>query len=274
MPVIGHLDGLPELVRVTGTAVVIIADIEAPERVVLDAVSTLSRLDCGVWLVPRLGESGRQGGMPDHIGAIPVVQMRPPPMETKLWRLKRVTDVAFATLALVVLSPIMLLCALAIRIESGPGVFFRQQRTGLHGTPFQLIKFRSMRPANEVESQTRWSVAADPRIGPVGRFLRRTSLDELPQLWNVLRGDMTVVGPRPERPYFVDRFSAADPDYSRRHRVPVGLTGLAQVSGLRGDTPISDRARFDNFYIEHWSPWLDFTVLLRTVREVLLGGGR
>ena len=104
--------------------------------------------------------------------------------------------------------------------------------------------------------------------------MRRTSLDELPQLWNILRGDMTVVGPRPERPYFVDQFSAEYPDYAMRHRVPVGLTGLAQVSGLRGDTPISDRARFDNYYIENWSLWLDVKVLLRTVLEVFRGGGR
>ena len=126
-----------------------------------------------------------------------------------------------------------------------------------------------MQPVDEVESAVRWSVRGDRRIGPVGRFLRRTSLDELPQLWNILRGDMTVVGPRPERPYFVDRFSADYPDYAMRHRVPVGLTGLAQVSGLRGDTPISDRARFDNYYIENWSLWLDMKVIVRTVAEVL-----
>jgi lipopolysaccharide/colanic/teichoic acid biosynthesis glycosyltransferase len=131
-----------------------------------------------------------------------------------------------------------------------------------------------MRPSTETESQTRWSVADDPRVGPVGRFMRRTSLDELPQLWNILRGDMTIVGPRPERPFFVDRFSADYPDYAMRHRVPVGLTGLAQVSGLRGDTPISDRARFDNYYIENWSLWLDVKVILRTVAEVVRGGGR
>ena len=167
-----------------------------------------------------------------------------------------------------------MICAVATRLEGGPGIFFRQLRIGRYGKPFQLVKFRSMRPSTETESQTRWSVADDPRVGPVGRFMRRTSLDELPQLWNILRGDMTIVGPRPERPFFVDRFSADYPDYAMRHRVPVGLTGLAQVSGLRGDTPTSDRARFDNYYIENWSLWLDVKVILRTVAEVVRGGGR
>jgi lipopolysaccharide/colanic/teichoic acid biosynthesis glycosyltransferase len=131
-----------------------------------------------------------------------------------------------------------------------------------------------MRPVDEDESRTNWSIADDRRVGPVGRFMRRTSLDELPQLWNILRGDMTIVGPRPERPFFVEKFSAEHPHYAMRHRVPVGLTGLAQVSGLRGDTPISDRARFDNYYIENWSLWLDVKVILRTVAEVFRGGGR
>ena len=147
-------------------------------------------------------------------------------------------------------------------------------RIGRYGRPFSLIEFRTMRPTDEHEAQTNWSIADDPRIGPVGRFMRRASLDELPQLWNILRGDMTVVGPRPERPYFVEKFSAENPDYAMRHRVPAGLTGLAQVSGLRGNTSIADRARFDNYYIENWSIWLDIKVVLRTIAEVLRGGGR
>jgi lipopolysaccharide/colanic/teichoic acid biosynthesis glycosyltransferase len=145
---------------------------------------------------------------------------------------------------------------------------------GRHGQRFSLVKFRSMRPADQAESDTTWSIDDDQRVGPVGRVLRRTSLDELPQLWNVLRGDMTLVGPRPERPYFVDRFSTENPTYAGRHRVPTGLTGLAQVSGLRGDTSISDRTRYDNYYIENWSLWLDVKVLLRTVQEVVTARGR
>ncbi len=127
-----------------------------------------------------------------------------------------------------------------------------------------------MRPANETESQTQWNVASDNRVGPVGKFLRRTSIDELPQLWNIFRGDMTVVGPRPERPHFVEQFSSQFDRYAHRHRVQVGLTGFAQVSGLRGDTSIADRSRYDNFYIENWSLWLDIKIIIRTFREVVL----
>jgi lipopolysaccharide/colanic/teichoic acid biosynthesis glycosyltransferase len=133
---------------------------------------------------------------------------------------------------------------------------------------------RSLRPADDEESATNWSVAGDLRLGPVGRFLRRTSIDELPQLWNILRGDMTLVGPRPERPHFVDKFSAEYDRYAHRHRVQAGLTGLAQVSGLRGNTSIADRARYDNYYIEHWSLWLDIKILIRTCAEILFARGR
>jgi lipopolysaccharide/colanic/teichoic acid biosynthesis glycosyltransferase len=117
-------------------------------------------------------------------------------------------------------------------------------------------------------------VASDLRMTRVGRFLRRTSIDELPQLWNIIRGDMTLVGPRPERPHFVDKFSSEYDRYAHRHRVQAGLTGLAQVSGLRGDTSIADRARYDNYYIEHWSLWLDVKILIRTFAEVLFARGR
>ena len=128
--------------------------------------------------------------------------------------------------------------------------------------------------SNDLESQTMWCVAADNRVGPVGRFLRSTSIDELPQLWNILRGDMTLVGPRPERPHFVEQFSTQFDRYGHRHRVQVGLTGFAQVSGLRGDTSIADRARYDNFYIENWSLWLDIKIIFRTFREVMFYRGR
>jgi lipopolysaccharide/colanic/teichoic acid biosynthesis glycosyltransferase len=161
-----------------------------------------------------------------------------------------------------------------VRIESGPGVIFRQTRVGRNGVLFECLKIRSMRPADEVESATNWSVADDSRVGRAGRFLRRTSLDELPQLWNILRGDMTLVGPRPERPHFVDKFSVEFDRYAHRHRVQAGLTGLAQVSGLRGDTSIADRARYDNYYIEHWSLWLDIKILIRTFFQMVNARGR
>jgi exopolysaccharide biosynthesis polyprenyl glycosylphosphotransferase len=271
---IGPLEELDNLIRTTETDVLIIADVEGPELWLQEVVSRPAAMNCDLWVVPRLHSFSSHSGIPDHIGAIPVTHVRRPTLTGPKWALKRTSDILFAAIGLLLVSPILLLCAIAVRIEGGRGILFRQERIGRYGRRFEVIKFRSMRPATKNESQTMWSVADDPRIGPVGRFLRRTSLDELPQLWNILRGDMPIVGPRPERPFFVEQFSVEHANYGMRHRVPVGLTGLAQVSGLRGDTPISDRARFDNYYIENWSLWLDVKVVLRTIAEVFRGGGR
>ena len=186
---------------------------------------------------------------------------------------KRGLDAGVAGAALLALAPVLGACALAVRLADGPGVVFRQERIGLDGRPFTLLKFRTLRPGDAHEAATRWNIAGDRRMSAAGRFLRRTSLDELPQLWNVLRGDMSLVGPRPERPYFVQQFSQAHPGYQDRHRMPVGITGLAQVHGLRGDTSIADRARFDNHYIDSWSLWQDISILLRTARSVFRFGG-
>jgi lipopolysaccharide/colanic/teichoic acid biosynthesis glycosyltransferase len=164
--------------------------------------------------------------------------------------------------------------AVLVRIEGGPGVLFKQSRIGLNGEAFVLLKLRSLKPADVRESDTTWSVADDNRIGSIGRFMRRTSLDELPQLWNILRGDMSLVGPRPERPHFVYAYSSEYPEYLLRHRVPSGLTGLAQINGLRGNTSIEDRIRYDNYYIENWSLWLDLKILLTTLRAVVCAQGR
>jgi exopolysaccharide biosynthesis polyprenyl glycosylphosphotransferase len=272
-PLLGDLNDLDRLIREVECEVVIIADIDCPETELL-AAARAPGLAIDLWVVPRLREFHSHSGRPDHIGAIPVVRVRRPALTGPRWAIKRASDIIFAASALIVLSPILLLCALATLADGGGGVFFYQQRIGHLGKPFNLVKFRTMRPQDPAEADTTWSIANDRRVGPLGRFLRRTSLDELPQLWNILRGDMTVVGPRPERPHFVDQFSAEHPGYAMRHRVPVGLTGLAQVSGLRGDTPISDRARFDNYYIENWSLWLDLKVVVRTVAEVFRGRGR
>ncbi len=161
------------------------------------------------------------------------------------------------------------LVALAVKFSSPGSILFRQRRVGQDGHEFELLKFRTLR--HNDESDTQWSVIGDTRLTAIGRFLRRTSLDELPQLWNVLRGDMSLIGPRPERPFFVARFSADIDGYKHRHRLPVGLTGWAQVHGLRGDTSIEARTRFDNHYIEHWSIWRDLVILGRTAAEVVRG---
>jgi len=186
---------------------------------------------------------------------------------------KRTMDVLGALVGLLLVLPILLVAAIAVRIEGGPGVIFRQTRVGQHGRHFTLYKLRSLKPETG-EGDVRWNIDHDSRLGRVGRFIRATAIDELPQLVNVLTGDMSLVGPRPERPHFVEQFSATVPGYAARHRVPVGLTGLAQVNGLRGDTSITARARFDNHYVENWSLWLDVKIMLRTVVQVLSAAGR
>ncbi|MFE9823265.1 sugar transferase [Streptomyces sp. NPDC005791] len=237
--------------------------------------SLFARHGCRVWLITdqRAVTRVRIAPLPDHVWGFAAHPLHAGPTRPVAGRAKRAMDTVLASAVLVAASPVMAACALAVRVCDGPGVLFRQERIGAHERPFVLLKFRTLRPADAHESATRWNVAADRRMSRVGRLLRRTSLDELPQLWNVVRGDMSLVGPRPERPYFVQQFSRTYPGYQARHRMPVGITGLAQVHGLRGDTSIEDRARFDNHYIETWSLWQDMCVLARTAGSVFRLGG-
>ncbi|WP_395308260.1 sugar transferase [Mycobacterium sp. AMU20-3851] len=270
VPFLGRLADLDMAVVTTGADTVLLADGNFDERALMDAVRTKVCRTTELLVVPRMHHFHTQTGTADHIGSIPIMRIRNPNLGGPARLIKRVFDIAVSATALLVLLPVLALAALAVRIEGGPGVIFRQIRVGRDGKTFELLKFRSMRPANEAESQTQWSVAEDSRVGRVGRILRSTSIDELPQLWNILRGDMTLVGPRPERPHFVQQFSTQFDRYAHRHRVQVGLTGFAQVSGLKGDTSIADRARYDNFYIENWSLWLDIKIIIRTFRAVVL----
>ena len=217
--------------------------------------------------------AGTPGSMAEHVWGYTCRRQDPPAPRRRGTVAKRLLDVAVTAPVLLAVSPVLLACALAVRLSDGPGVLFRQERVGQNGHPFTLLKFRTLRPTDETEAATRWNVANDKRLSVVGNILRRTSMDELPQLWNVLRGDMSLVGPRPERPYFVANFSKTTPGYASRHRMPVGITGLAQVHGLRGDTSIEDRSRFDNHYIDHWSLWQDVCILLRTAATLVRPAG-
>ncbi|MDW8404112.1 MAG: undecaprenyl-phosphate glucose phosphotransferase [Chloroflexus sp.] len=183
--------------------------------------------------------------------------------------LKRGLDLVVASVVLLFASPIMLLIALAIRLESRGPVFFLQERVGLDGQPFWMIKFRTMRP--DAERFSTWTVQNDPRVTRVGRWLRRTSLDELPQLINVLIGEMSIVGPRPEQARWVEQFRQQIPRYMRRHKEKAGLTGWAQVNGLRGDTSIEERTRYDLYYVENWSLLFDIKIILRTIINFITG---
>ncbi|MFI8455729.1 sugar transferase [Kitasatospora sp. NPDC085464] len=272
-PVLGGREVLEREVRRHRIQHVIATAGAADEAETAAALRDAARLGCQIWLVPALREFGALPTAPiaggDHLWGFPCLRVAGPAMRRPGWAAKRALDITAAAFGLLLLAPVLALCALAVRFDTGPGVLFRQQRTGLDGRVFTVLKFRTLRPSNEHESATRWNISQDHRMGAVGRLLRKSSLDELPQLWNVLRGDMSLVGPRPERPYFVMRFGQAYPEYADRHRVPVGLTGLAQVNGLRGDTSIEDRARFDNRYIESWSLWQDVKILCRTAALML-----
>ncbi|WP_406403820.1 exopolysaccharide biosynthesis polyprenyl glycosylphosphotransferase [Streptomyces uncialis] len=237
-------------------------------RVQAPLLRTLGKLGCGLWRIdpdtagfrPANGFPG--AGAPRLAGFAYTALLAPRTRRTHPG--KRALDVVVSGVLLLLGAPVLLLCATVIRIVDGPGVVFRQERVGKGGRRFTLLKFRTLRPADPQEAATLWSVADDSRVNAFCRFLRRTSLDELPQLWNVFRGDMSLVGPRPERPYFVAQFSRTYDGYRSRHRMETGITGLAQVQGLRGDTSIEDRARFDNAYIDTWSLWQDIRILLRT----------
>jgi Undecaprenyl-phosphate glucose phosphotransferase len=183
---------------------------------------------------------------------------------------KRVFDLCFAALALTILAPFMIAIAIGIKMTSKGPVFFRQDRIGLNGRVFRMLKFRTMHVTPVAESDITWTVANDPRRTALGVFLRRTSLDELPQFWNVLMGDMSVVGPRPERPHFVKKFRQDLAKYESRHVAKGGITGWAQVNGLRGDTSIAKRVEYDLEYIRNWSMMFDLKIILMTVTSGLV----
>jgi exopolysaccharide biosynthesis polyprenyl glycosylphosphotransferase len=260
----GDLDAV--LAR-TRPDVVVVTFPGPPDADLVGTLRACRRLGITVFVVPRLFELAVTGA--ELVHGVPLVRM--PAGRSSLGRLaKRVVDVFGAGVGLLLLSPVLLLCALLVRLESRAArVIFRQERIGQHDRPFTIMKFRSLTPSSDRESQVRWNINNDARVGRIGRLLRTSSLDELPQLLNVLRGDMSLVGPRPERPYFVEQFRRTHAGYADRHRMPVGITGWAQIHGLRGDTSIEERVRFDNYYIENWSLGLDLKIIARTVGSML-----
>ena len=196
---------------------------------------------------------------------LPVIHIRYVPLTDSFnAALKRVIDLFGAVVALILFSPIMLLTAIAIRLTSPGPIIFSQERIGRHNKPFKMYKFRSMELQPPEEEPQEWTVQSDPRITGVGRLIRRMSIDELPQLINVLRGDMSLVGPRPERPFFVEQFKEEIPRYMVKHQVRPGMTGWAQINGYRGDTSIRKRIEHDLYYIENWTVGFDFKILFLT----------
>ena len=199
------------------------------------------------------------------LDGLPVVGLRESPHFGLNIVVKRAMDMVLSLAALILVSPLMLLLAVIVKLTSPGPVFYRQERCGLNGKTFKMLKFRSMRVDAEQQTGAVWARKDDPRRTPVGRFLRSTSLDELPQLINVLMGDMSLVGPRPERPVFIHQFARTIPNYMARHCVKSGITGWAQVHGWRGNTSLRKRVQYDLYYITHWNPWLDIRILWMTL---------
>ena len=286
LPVLGASWDLERVVADHDIRTVVFAFSTAPSAVMVDLVRRCWKLGVDVRVVPRLFEVEGRRTRTEHLGALPLVGLEVSDHQGWLFELKYTLDRAFAAVALLLLAPPLALIALLVKVTMGGPVIFRQRRVGRDGHHFDILKFRTMRGAPErdgdanrewarlvlagtgVDAEEALRPSSDRRT-PLGRVLRALSLDELPQLWNVLRGDMSLVGPRPEMPHYVERFENAIYRYPDRHRVKSGLTGWAQIHGLRGDTSLSDRIEWDNFYIENWTPWLDLKILLLTLPAVL-----
>jgi exopolysaccharide biosynthesis polyprenyl glycosylphosphotransferase len=275
VPVLGGPDELAQAAHRTGARHVILAFSSEPDHVLVERVRECQQLGLEVSLVPRLFESISAQSTLGHVGGLPLVNLRSVNPHGWQFMVKHTIDRTFAAATLIALAPLMLAIAVGVRMSSPGPILFRQRRVGRDGREFELLKFRTMRePTGADEFSLRngcapGGIEGQDRRTRIGRFLRDSSLDELPQFINVLRGEMSVVGPRPERPEFVERFAAEIHRYDDRHRVKSGITGWAQVHGLRGQTSIADRVEWDHYYIRNWSLRLDMKIIGRTVGEVL-----
>jgi Undecaprenyl-phosphate glucose phosphotransferase len=267
-PVLGIVGDLPGLVERSGADFVYLALARSDWQAEEDALVRLSNSTVAVRLVPDLVRAFTLNAAVEDFDGMPVVLVTETPEQGWNAVIKRAFDLLFATLGLIVLSPLLLAVAIWVRLDSPGPVLYGQERVGVNGRRFRMYKFRTMRADAEVDGAPGWTTADDPRRTRGGGTLRRLSLDELPQLWNVLLGHMSLVGPRPERPIYVDRFRASIPRYMLRHHVKAGMTGWAQVNGLRGDTPLERRIEFDLYYIEHWSLAFDLRIIALTFVRV------
>jgi exopolysaccharide biosynthesis polyprenyl glycosylphosphotransferase len=279
-PVLGGPDELEQIVERTGAEHVVLAFLSSrgSDAQLVPIVRRCAELGLEVSLVPRLFESINVRAEIEHLGGMPLFRLRTVRPKGFEFTVKHTLDRITAAILTLLLAPLLLVSILAVKLSSRGPVFFRQRRVGRDGRPFDLLKFRSMRMPGDSRGEKATVLLPDDtapggvegadRRTAVGRLMRRLSIDELPQLFNVLRGDMSMVGPRPERPEFVELFERRVDRYEDRHRVKAGITGWAQVHGLRGKTSLSDRIEWDNYYIENWSLKLDLKILLMTIVAV------
>jgi len=270
VPIIGTTGQLPELIDQYEVDEVIIALPEASHRELVQLVSKCQRGKVSIKVYPDIFAYITGGLTVDDLNGLPLLSVRDVALRGWKLSLKRGMDIVGSIIGLVLLSPLLVLTSILIKLESPGPVFFIQERMGLDGRPFPIIKFRSMRQDAE-KSGPGWTVQDDPRVTRVGRMLRATNWDEMPNLINVFFGQMSLVGPRAEQPYYVERFREYIPRYMERHREKAGMTGWAQVNGMRGDTSIPERTKYDLWYVENWSLWLDVKIVLRTIFQTLSG---
>ena len=267
IPVLGKLADLPHLIEEHKVQEVIICLPEASHDELVQITAQCERERVGIRIYPDVFQIMASEVSISDLAGMPLLTMRDVALRGWYLALKRGVDIVGSLAALIVLSPLMILTAVLIKLELPGPVFYVQERMGLDAKPFQMLKFRSMRADAERQGPG-WTTANDPRRTRIGALLRKLSVDELPQFINVLLGDMSLVGPRPERPVYVEQFRQSIPRYMDRHREKAGLTGWAQVNGLRGDTSITDRTKYDLWYIENWSLSLDFKIMLRTALRI------
>jgi Undecaprenyl-phosphate glucose phosphotransferase len=267
VPVLGTTAQAARIVEERGADTVFLALPLEAHRTMMTVLQEVGRTIADVRVIPDLLQYITFRAGVEDMDGLPVVHLTQVPLTGWMSLVKRTLDLLISGVSLVLLSPVYAVIALVVRLSDGGPVFYRQRRMGLDGRPFDILKFRSMVVDAERGSGPTWASADDERRTSAGAFLRRWSLDELPQLWNVLRGEMSLVGPRPERPEFVREFKEKFPQYMLRHRVRAGITGWAQVHGWRGNTSLSKRIEYDLYYIENWSLALDFRILWMTLRH-------
>lgn len=265
VPVRGEYEQLDQLLRTHPVDAVFVAVPYSNGRQINRIFDKLGLTTADVLMVPDVSGVYLMRQSVSDLDGLPIINIRQSPMYGWNAILKRTFDIVISSVALVICAPLLAGIAIAVRLTSSGPVLFRQTRCSIGGQEFEMLKFRSMIANAEEQTGAVWTMPDDPRRTKVGSFLRRTSLDELPQLWNVLCGDMSLVGPRPERPEFIDRFQHELPRYMLRHKTRAGITGWAQVHGLRGNTSLRRRLRYDLYYINNWSLGLDIRILFMTV---------
>jgi len=264
-PVLGHFRAISRVMHELKPDIVIIGLARQHYQELDSILSELKDETAQIQLIPDIHEYVTLGCEVEDFDGLPIVNLNDSPLSGWWTLVKRATDFLVALIALIVLAPLFLLIAIAIKVASPGPIFYSQERMGLDRRTFRMIKFRSMHVNAESESGAVWAQKNDSRKTRVGSFLRATSLDEIPQLWNVLLGDMSLVGPRPERPIFVDKFRTEIPNYMLRHKVKAGMTGWAQVQGWRGNTSLDRRIECDLYYIRNWSYALDWKIMFMTL---------